>query len=219
MSDNEFIQELREGEEAEMVNLAGFEVAKAELFAHTREPAITVWDTKIKFNMACLRRFPGVTHIQLLIHPEEKRLIVRPCEPDAPDSLRWASGGGEKEIKSRDMICQIFAAKLFDLMGWDKQFKYKMLGKPAVYNNEGLYLFKLNDFELFVGMGTKKKRSYLPADWRDCFGVPVEEHEDSYKIDLAKGYISNAEVAPSKKAEPTADIVEVPTVIKENNNE
>ena len=42
MNDNEYIQELREGEEAETVNLAGFQVAKAELFAHTREPAITV---------------------------------------------------------------------------------------------------------------------------------------------------------------------------------
>ena len=88
MNDNEYIQELREGEEAETVNLAGFQVAKAELFAHTREPAITVWDTKIKFNMACLKRFPGVTHIQLLIHPDEKRLIVRPCDADAPDSLQ-----------------------------------------------------------------------------------------------------------------------------------
>ena len=39
---DEYIQELIEGEETETVNLAGFQVAKAELFAHTREPAITV---------------------------------------------------------------------------------------------------------------------------------------------------------------------------------
>ena len=160
---DEYVQELIEGEETEKVNLAGFQVAKAELFAHTREPAITVWDNKIKFNMACLRRFPGITHIQLLIHPDEKRLIVRPCDADAPDSLRWASGGGEKEIKTRDMICQIFAAKLLELMNWDKQYRYKMLGKPAVCNNEALYLFKLTDFELFVGTGTKKKRCSSPS--------------------------------------------------------
>ena len=104
---------LVENEEPEMVSLAGFQVTKAELFAHTREPAVTVWENRIKFNMACLRRFPGVTHIQLLIHPEHQRLIIRPCEPDAPDSLRWATGGGEKDVKNRDMICQIFAAKLF----------------------------------------------------------------------------------------------------------
>ena len=66
---------LIENEEAETVSLAGFQVTKSELFAHTREPAVTVWENRIKFNMACLRRFPGVTHIQLLIHPEQYRLI------------------------------------------------------------------------------------------------------------------------------------------------
>lgn len=28
----------------ELVNLAGYQVTKAELFAHTREPAITIWE-------------------------------------------------------------------------------------------------------------------------------------------------------------------------------
>ena len=176
-----------------LVDLAGFQVTKAELFAHTREPAITIWDSRIKFNMACLRRFPGVTHIQILIHPEQKRLIIRPCDPDAPDSLRWAKGGGEKELATRDLLCKIFAAKVFDLMGWDKQYRYKMLGKPATYNNEVLFLFKLNDFELFVASG-KKRASYLPGEWRDYFGVPVEQHEEAYKIDLASGYISTDKV-------------------------
>ena len=45
-------------EAPEIVELAGYQVTKAELFAHTKDPAITVWDNKIKFNMACLRKFP-----------------------------------------------------------------------------------------------------------------------------------------------------------------
>lgn len=175
-------------EPEELVNLAGYQVTKGELFAHTREPSITIWGTRIKFNMACLRRFPGVTHIQILIHPEQKRMIIRPCEPDAPDSLRWARGGGDKELANRDLQCKIFAAKVFDLMGWDTQYRYKLMGKPAVCDGEMLFLFKLSDFELFVS--GKKSKSYLPEDWRDYFGTPVEDHEESYKIDLADGYIT-----------------------------
>jgi hypothetical protein len=180
--------------EEETVDLAGYQVTRAELFAHQREPAITVWEDRIKFNMACLRRFPGATHIQLLIHPEQKRLIIRPCDKDAPDALRWCSGGGEKEIKNRDMICRIFAAKVFDLMRWDKKYRYKMLGKPAVCDNEVLFLFRLSDFELFVNTGTKRSRSYLQEDWRDYFGTRVEQHEESYKINLADGYIMTDKV-------------------------
>ena len=89
-------QPLEPGEDIEEIHsIAGFQVTKGELFSHIREPAITIWESRIKFNMACLRRFPGVTHIQILIHPEQKRLIIRPCLPDAPDSLRWATGGGD----------------------------------------------------------------------------------------------------------------------------
>ncbi len=190
----QFQVSLEEGEEQEEVDLAGYQVTKAELFAHSREAAVTVWEDRIKFNMACLRRFPGVTHIQLLIHPDQRRLIIRPCKPDAPDSLRWSSGGGEKEVRNRDMICRIFAQRLFELMGWDKQYRYKMLGKPAVYNNEVLFLFKLSDFELFVTKGSQKRRGYFPEDWRDNFGVPVESHEEAYKIDLAEGYITTGKV-------------------------
>lgn len=181
---------ITEYDEIERVSdLAGFQVTKAELFSHSREPSITIWDTRIKFNMACLRRFPGVTHIQLLIHPEQKRLIVRSCLPDTPDSLRWAKGGGDKELKSRDLLCRIFAAKVYDLMDWDKQYRYKIMGKIAVYNNEVLLLFKLDEREQFVSKG-KRKESYLPGEWRDYFGIPVEHHEESYRIDLADGYIT-----------------------------
>lgn len=180
-------------EEPEAVaDLAGYQVTRAELFSHTYEPAITIWPTRIKFNMACLRRFPGVTHIQILIHPEQRRLIIRPCLPDAPDSLRWAKGGDRKELSNRDMLCRIFAAKIFDLMKWDLDYRYKMLGKPAIYQEEMLFLFKLTDFELF--MGGKKRRSYLPGEWRDYFGAPVEFHEEQYKINLADGYITTDKV-------------------------
>ena len=130
--------------EEEVIDLAGYQVTKAELFAHSREPAITFWANRLKFNMACLRRFPGVKHIQVMINPEEKRMIIRPCDPDTPDCLRWANGGGDVEIKNRELTCKVFAAKVFDLMQWDTQYRYKVLGKPATCDGEFLFLFKLS---------------------------------------------------------------------------
>lgn len=175
-------------EEQEIVDLAGYQVTKSELFVHTREPAITVWDSRIKFNMACLRKFPGIKYIQILIHPDQRRLIIRPCEPDTPDCLRWANGGGEKELRNRDLMCRVFAAKIFDLMQWNVDYRYKVLGKPVACDGEALFLFQLSDFELFVT--GKKGKSYLPEDWRDYFGTPVEEHKKAYQINLADGYLT-----------------------------
>ena len=178
--------------EEEVIDLAGYQVTKAELFAHSREPAITFWANRLKFNMACLRRFPGVKHIQVMINPEEKRMIIRPCDPDTPDCLRWANGGGDVEVKNRELTCKVFAAKIFDLMQWDTQYRYKVLGKPATCDGEFLFLFKLNDFELFLG--GKQKGSFLPSEWRDYFGVPAEKHDAEYRINLADGYITTDKV-------------------------
>ncbi|UKI51897.1 MAG: hypothetical protein L6V79_07000 [Clostridium sp.] len=60
MNKDDYIQEeLVAGEEQEEVSLAGYQVAKAEFFAHTREPAVTVWDNKIKNSIwPSLRKFP-----------------------------------------------------------------------------------------------------------------------------------------------------------------
>ncbi|MBQ1735475.1 MAG: integrase [Lachnospiraceae bacterium] len=186
------IRELDDDQEQEVIDLAGYQVTKGELFSHVNEPSLTLWYNRIRFNMACLKRFPKVKHIQVMINPEQRRIVIRPCTPDTPDCLRWANGGGEAETKNRDMTCKIFAAKVFDLMGWSAEYRYKILGKPATCDGELLFLFRLNDFELFLG--GKKKGSYLPKEWRDYFGVPVEKHNEEYKIDLADGYITTDKV-------------------------
>ena len=52
LEDNDMYANIQDENEApEVVSLAGFEVTKAELFAHSREPALTVWSDKIKFNI------------------------------------------------------------------------------------------------------------------------------------------------------------------------
>jgi len=154
-------------------NLGGYQVVRGQFMMRRAEcPCITITDQKISFNYECQRKFLDVGYVQLLIHPEQRRLIIRPCDPDAPDSLRWANGGGEKERRNRDMRCHIFAAKLFDLMRWDRQYRYKMLGKPAVYGSEVLFLFNLSDFELFVTTDSKKRRSYLQRIGGIILGLP-----------------------------------------------
>ena len=103
-TDIEIFDKLKtESDEApEIVELAGYQVTKAELFAHTKDPAITVWDNKIKFNMACLRKFPGVSHIQLLIHPKQQRLIINRASLMSP--ILYVGLPAEEKRKSRIAI-------------------------------------------------------------------------------------------------------------------
>ena len=95
------------------------------------------------------------------------------------------------KAKARDSELDTLFEKLYEdnVSGKisDERF-VRMSKKPAICDNEMLFLFKLTDFELFVN--GKKSKSYLPGEWRDYFGTPVEQHEESYKINLADGYIT-----------------------------
>ena len=115
------------GKPTESISLAGFQVTRAEFFANMQEPTLTVWPGRIKFSMSCLKKFPGVTHIQILVNDQQHRLVIRPSEKDKPDALRWARGGTADEIRSRDMSCRMFSAKLYELMTWSPLCRYRTL--------------------------------------------------------------------------------------------
>lgn len=156
--------------------------------------------------MTCTPVFAGFHH------------ALRPCRLE--DCLIHYGGVLELDTQSCGAVVQrldvVLSAKPFDYYGnvdaannldgasrirrcgilpWSilrRDYRYKMLGKPATCDNELLFLFRLSDFELFVNEGKgKRSRSYLPGDWRDCFGPPppVEQVEKEYKVDLADGYI------------------------------
>lgn len=182
------------GKPTESISLAGFQVTRAEFFANMQEPTLTIWPGRIKFSMSCIKNFPGVTHIQILVNDQQHRLVIRPSEKDKPDALRWAKGGSAEEIRSRDMTCRMFSAKVYEMMTWSPLCRYRIVGVPAVCEGEALFLFRLNDCRAFVSGKNADRNAFFPKDWRDYFGLPVEKHEESHRIDLADGYISTATI-------------------------
>lgn len=182
------------GKPKETISLAGFQVTRSEFFANTQEPTLTIWPGRIKFSMSCLKSLPGTTHIQILVNEKLKRLVIRPCQKDKPDALRWAKGGSSEEIRNREMSCKMFSAKIYDMMEWSPSCRYKIIGVPAICEGEALFLFRLNDFRAFFAEKNADKNAFFPQSWKHYFGIPVEDHEESYHIDLTDGYISTKSI-------------------------
>ena len=84
--------------------------------------------------------------------------------------------------------------KLFDMMGWNLNYRYKILGKLIRANGEYLFVFDLTSTEVYqriVKEGAKPKMSrtpVFPAEWQDQFGVPFEEHRKSLQINIFDNY-------------------------------
>ena len=79
-------------------------------------------------------------------------------------------------------------------MKWNPKYRYKLLGKLIKSNNELLFVFDLNNPEIFVKEITKDNREIssktasYPEEWKNQFGLPVEEHQNSLQINIFDGY-------------------------------
>jgi len=170
----------------------GYQVVRGEFFAHLREPSITFNKNKVSLNKACLNRLPNVDYVQILVNQSELKIVVRPSSEDERDSFIWCSQGEKR--KPKQVTCRVFFAKIMDLMNWNPDHRYKMLGKLIQSGNEYLFSFDLTSTEVYqriVIEGGKQKTSrtpIFPAEWQNQFGLPVEEHRKRLQVDIFKGY-------------------------------
>ena len=171
----------------------GFQVVRREFFAHINEPSISFNNYKFYVNTACLSRFPNTEHVQVLVNQETKILALRPCSDRDRDSFVWCRNSSGKR-KPKQITCRIFFGKIMSLMGWNPDYRYKLLGKLIQANGEYLIAFDLNSTEVYqrtISEGAKPKTSrtpVYPASWQNHFGLPFEEHKKSLQVNLFSGY-------------------------------
>ena len=183
----------------EIINLGenfdfdGFQVVRREFFAHINEPSVTFSNCKFYVNTACIQKFPDHDSVQVLVNKDKKILAIMPCAPSARDSFVWCSISKEKR-KPKQITCKLFFAKVFTMMGWNPDHRYKILGKLIHANGENLIAFDLTATEIYqrvVKEGAKPKHSRMPvfpAEWQNQFGLSYNEHKQSLQVDILNGY-------------------------------
>lgn len=210
---------------AEDFSYEGYQVVRRELFAHLREPAVVIRRDSVAFNTACIAGLEDAVYIQILVNQDNKRMVVRKCEENDKDALRWCVAKPDKR-KSRKMTNKIFSAMMYEMMGWNLDCRYKILGHKITFEDETIYVFDLMETEIFldikgkrakkdtesqsttesannieetVSSNTDNERSaeeikrknripFYPKEWKDSFGLPVEEHRKALEINMLDGY-------------------------------
>lgn len=199
----------------------GFQVVRGEFFAHIYEPSFTFNNYKVAVNTAFIKKLPEFDYVQILVNPDNKKLAVRPCKEDEKDSFRWCTASNKRSPKQ--ITCRMFFAKVISLMGWDPSFRYKLLGK-LIRNSTGelLFVFDLSSPEIYRkavkpdGKVSTSRTPAFPEDWKNQFGVPVDEHRQKMQVNIFNGYaVFGLEEDQKGKAVPT----EVPIESEESKNE
>jgi hypothetical protein len=152
-------------------------------------------------------------------------MVVRKCDENDKDALRWCVAKPDKR-KSRKMSNKLFSAMMYEMMGWNTDCRYKILGHKISYEDETIYIFDLSETEIFMDIKRKKKETenaietdpaantdlplvaqeegqhsadstlkiqsrkpFYPSDWKNSFGLPVEEHKKALEIKVLDDYV------------------------------
>ncbi len=173
----------------------GFQIVRGEFFAHSREPAITFNDEKIYVNTACISKLPETDFVQVLVDKDKKQLAILPCHEDDRDSFVWRSINrktGKRQPKH--ITCHRFFAKVCEMMKWNTQYRYKMIGKLVNARGISLFVFDLNAYEVYLrsadakGRKTSSRQGILPESWNNDFGLSVEEHAKTQQINIHEDF-------------------------------
>ena len=207
LSREEQLEARRLAEESNF-SYAGYQVVRREFVSHRFDPAMTVRVNSITFNNACIKALENATYVQFLINPTEKKLIVRPCDIGARDAIRWCVVKDDAR-RSRPITCKPFAERLFAMMGWDAEYRYRFQGMRIRYFQDEMYLFDLNADERFAPMKKDENGKrivsapVLPEHWNGSYGMSVEDHDMSTKVDFLDGFLTASEVTEDESgAEP-----------------
>ena len=150
-------------------------------------------------------------YVQIMIHTDIMKLVIRPWEEGDRDAVRWCVTKGDKR-KSRQIMCREFTGRLYNFMGWETVYRYKLLGVDVDYMGEKVYVFDLQSKEAFPPSYRDpdtgkivRPRPILPEEWNGSFGMTVEEHEASTKIDLSQGFMGMGDLVGTDSTENTQE--------------
>jgi hypothetical protein len=177
-----------ESRDIQMMDLPGFQIARTQDFGHSQKIIASISSKNITFNKECAVKLPCTEYAEILFHPTEKLLAVRASAKNNENAIQWLR---VKDNKLRSVIisCTAFSSVLYELMGWRKEWRLKIVGICLTKNDESVLLFDFHDTEyrIFrediesapVDVERKKRRNMMtlhPATWRNSFGYSMPEH-------------------------------------------
>lgn len=170
----------------------GYQVVRGPFLSSRPEcPCLSVSNDRISFNVFCMRKFEEVSYVQLLLHPTERKLAIRPCGPGDKHCVKWRSDL-DKPMNGKTLCCPHFGGALFQIMGWNPDYLYHVRGSWAARGNDEIIVFSLTNavpaalLQTGADEPVRRRVDMCPDEWQNNFG---DEFYD-YAIDNSFFFLS-----------------------------
>ena len=154
-----------------------YQVTREQFVPTTRRISASLTNEHIKFSRDAIDEFKGKQYIEILYHPFFEMMVVRASNKKNKHAIKWSVYD-----KDRYRSCRIrstaFMPIIYDLMDWNKDDRYTLVGFVKEQSNSKILVFYTCDAEKRIYQDNKMRIGYR-KDWTKGFG-------DKYLKQLAK---------------------------------
>ena len=191
------------------LDLRGFEIVRSQFIEVANKLTVSFTSKKVKFSTACLRKLL-CEHIEILVHPVNRSLVIRKTSSDNRLAFQW---GRTKDgaLIPRDIGVAAIMPCIFRLFEWDQAYRYRVEGTVVEDKGITLIIFDINDAEVFMPMadpdevsedtcsypapdthqthGSNNKAIGYPPAWADGFGDDYYARQSSLETMLQHSHL------------------------------
>jgi len=178
----------------EDMDIDDFEIVSPEFFSQIKEPSFTVNVNKIYVNAACVRLLPDVEYVKILVNRKRKQVAFEPSDEMDIKAYRWSRTKDGKRYASQ-RTGDIFVMMLCEMMGWDPDYRYKIIGRLVHSKGHSLIVFDLMTYNCYPkaaseegGSAARKKTAFPIEKWNGRFGPTYAESRRSLQVNTFDGY-------------------------------
>lgn len=162
-------------------DLRKFEVARSQFFDIINKICVTFSSENILFSTECVRKFDKSLYIEMLVNPTENLFAVRSCSNEIRNAVQWAKVNNGLYY-SRNIFCSAYIKTLYELFGWNLEYRYRVRGVRRQKDDEVLMIFDMNETEIFIsqnGLAFEEDAStaeeQLPKDLKPFTNGPKKD--------------------------------------------
>lgn len=134
--------------ELDFETLDDYVVPPKMFFSMLKKPAVSIRPNRLEFSMSSIRLFEGVQYVLPMTSEKKKRMVIAICAEEEISSIEWAR---QKEGKwvNRSITCPEYADRLYRMMGWNRECRYKAYGHLSNSERGLVIVFDLDTAVMF----------------------------------------------------------------------
>ncbi|MDL2287385.1 recombinase family protein [Eubacteriales bacterium OttesenSCG-928-G02] len=154
----------------DILNIPACRLVRSQEIEHHFAAQMTVSYKGLVFNTDCISKLPNNKYAEVLLHPAERLIAVRPTDADNRNAIPW-----DGRCISSSSLCPI----LYTLLGWNPMWKYKIMADCFIRGKDRVLIFNLSQPEFqFVEtisedeeIKRRIRRLLQPGAWSGQIGV------------------------------------------------